>query len=153
MLARFSGVAWTLIPIGIGLVVIMLFGELSALTCARTGPRADRCTLHKQHGIRSTTKEFALAELRGAQVASTRSGGLTRMIVQTATEDIPFTTSHSSADSAPLAEAVQTFLATPDQATLSVVKDDRLVGYGVGGIVVIGGLVALVHQVRKLAAE
>ncbi len=153
MLSRFAGVGWTLIPIGIGLAVIVVFGEVSALTCARTGPSANRCTLHKQHGIRSTTTEFALAELRGARVASTSSGSLTRMIVQTTTEDIPFTDSHASGDTEPLAAAVRTFLATPSQPTLSVVKDDRLVGYGLGGIVVLGGLAALVHHVRMQAAE
>ena len=118
MFSRFSGVGWSLIPIGIGLVVILLFGELSALTCARTGPSADRCILHKQHGIRSTTKEFALAELRAARVESTSSGALTQIIIQTATEEIPFTDSHASTDAEPLAEAVRTFLATPGQPTL-----------------------------------
>lgn len=53
----------------------------------------------------------------------------------------------------PLAEAIRTFLARPGQPTLSGVKDDCLVSYALGRIVVIGGLAALVHQVRKLVAE
>ena len=131
-----------------GLAAIVLFGRVTSLSLARDGATGSQCRLRSASLRGSTARQFPLSDLQAATVDYSRHRPrhrIARVILDTATGPIPFTSYFSSTPrSERIAEQINAFLADPAMHTAIVKQDDRLVGYGVGLLFLLIGLVRLV---------
>ncbi len=126
-----------LVFILISVVAVVFLGNETTLVCTRSGEAV--CTLSQKTMVKTTTRTIPLSQMRDAYVESNvdSDGDETfRVVLRTASGDIPLTSSRSSGFAAKrdAANQINAFLQSGSQPRLVVEQDDRLLLYIIGAI-------------------
>jgi hypothetical protein len=128
-------------------IAVVFLGNQTTLTCSRSGQAV--CTLTQKTMLKTSTRTIPLSQLREAYVESNvdSEGDETfRVVLRTASGDVPLTSSRSSgyAGKRDVANQINAFLQSSGSPTLTVEQDDRLLLYILGAIFAgVGSLLAL----------
>ncbi len=126
-----------------GLVVILLLGNVTTLTCQRTGTTGD-CKLSQSGVLDSSLQRLPLNEVRGAEIAThhNRDGNTYQIRLLTDTGEIPLTSYYSSGYSskANVVQQIEQFVSNPEISSLSIQEDGRWFAYPFGGVFLLSGL-------------
>jgi hypothetical protein len=132
-----------------GLGAIIIFGELSTLTCQRVQPTQGSCQFVRSRLLGSDEKTIPLNQLQSAKVdesASSKGGSTYSVVLLTDGGEVPFTIASSSGseEKQENADRINAFIANPGKTSLRVQQDDRWFAYFFGGtFIFLGGMVVL----------
>jgi hypothetical protein len=157
LMTPIAAILFTSVFVVAGLAIILIFGELTTLTCQRVQPTQGSCQFVRSRLLRSGETTIPLNQLQSAKVdvtASSRRGNSYRVVLLTYGGEVPFTIA-SSSDAEGKQENVDkinAFIANPGKTSLRVQQDDRWFIYPFGGsFILLGGLglFSFLHALRK----
>lgn len=132
-----------------GLVVMVLLGEHTTLTCQRVEPTQGSCQLVTSGLLGSVETTIPLNQLKNAKLelsTNSRGRGGYRVVLLTDDGEVPFisTWNPNVQEKQKKADLINVFIGHPGETSLRVQQDDRRSVYSVGGVfILIGGLVML----------
>jgi hypothetical protein len=146
LMARIVAVVSGIFFVVVGLVAIIIFEELSTLTCQRVQPTQGSCQFVHSRLLGSYDKTIPLNQLQSAKVdvsTSSKGGSGYRVVLLTDGGEVPFTIASSSGaeEKQENADRINAFIANPGKTSLRVEQDDRWSAYFFGGMfILLGGI-------------
>jgi hypothetical protein len=137
----------------VGLVAIIIFEELSTLTCQRVQPTQGSCQFVRSRLLGSDEQTIPLNQLQSAKVdvsISSKGGSAYRVVLLTDGGEVPFTIASSSGaeEKQENAHRINAFIANPGKTSLRVEQDDRWSAYFFGGMFILLGGIAILSSLR-----
>jgi hypothetical protein len=135
-----------LLLIGFGVGTTALAAKLTTLDCERLAQQVNKgnCQLTSSSLLGKDTRTIELSSIQRAEMQRRNQDGklLYRVVLITNDGDVPFVRSWSSGDSGKQAKVdnINGFLQNSGQASLLIKQDDRLLFYGIGGVLSLLGL-------------
>ncbi|HLO49068.1 MAG TPA: hypothetical protein VK211_11690 [Kamptonema sp.] len=136
-----------LLPLGVlfiaaGIAIILSFAQVTTFTC---NPNSNKCELIVSKSIDSEVREIPLTELQGAKIefGARPNADTYRIVLLVKNNKIPLSPIYSNLDGEKkeaMVSEINNFVKSPDKSTLKVQEDDRGVTWGLGVVLIAGGL-------------
>ena len=137
-----------------GLAVIIIFEELSTLTCQRVQPTQGSCQFVHSGLLGSDETTIPLNQLQSAKVDvyENHKGDTYRVVLLTDGGKVPFTSAWSSGaeEKQKNTDRINGFIGNPEKTSLLVQQDDRWFAYPFGGIFILAGGGVMLGSLRVL---
>jgi hypothetical protein len=138
-----------------GLPIIIFFGKLTTLKCARLEATQVACELTTSSLLGGHITPIPTGQLRGAEVEVNESsdGDTYRVALLTKNNSIPLSSVYSSGEEGKRekADQINAFIRNPGETSLIIQQDDRWFAYPFGGIfTLVGGGIILSSLMLKL---
>ena len=139
--------------IGGGSAIAVLFCGLHVFECTRQEPYTNQgdCEIVSTGLLGSHRQTLALSSLQAAHLEESAERGLYRVVFQTTEGRFPLTGAYTAGRGSKkqIVEAVQAFIDTATQESVSVKQDERWMWYSIGGLFGLAGCTSMISTSLK----